>query len=176
MTLNCTACSSVKMGRAVDNSNDMKLRHSTICTLYSSTKFEALVRTKCIRRNMRSTCQWSCVLQFTWRRAVCCGLHRPMSQVILCLGLNFYNFQLFSLWYRHIWYSALLLLTKKKTTDTKHRYSELPWRNPLITNNISSFRIIVASKYQGFCFSLSLPPFFTRRSIMAYICVIHIIH
>ena len=44
--------------------------------------------TKCIRRNMRSTCQWSCVLQFTWRRAVCCGLHRPMSQVILCLGLR----------------------------------------------------------------------------------------
>ena len=87
----------------VYNSNVMKLRHSTICTLYSSTKFEALIRTKCIRRNMRSTCQWSCVLQFTWRRAVCCGLHRPMSQVIPCLGLNLYNFfTIVNSWYRHM--------------------------------------------------------------------------
>ena len=46
--------------------------------------------TKCIRCNMRSTRRWSCVLQFTWWRAVCCGLHRPMSLVILCLGLNKY--------------------------------------------------------------------------------------
>ncbi len=67
------------------NSNEFKLRHSTICTLYSS----QWMKTKCTRCNMRSTCQWSCVLQFTWRRAVCCGLHRPMSLVIPCLRLVF---------------------------------------------------------------------------------------
>lgn len=78
----------------VYSSNAMKLRHSTICTLYSSEK-HSFCRTKCIRRNMRSTCQWSCVLQFTRRRAVCCGLHRPMSQVIPCLGLKFKNVFIF---------------------------------------------------------------------------------
>jgi hypothetical protein len=112
----------------------MKLRHSTICTLYSSTKFEALVRTKCIRRNMRSTCQWSCVLQFTWRRAVCCGLHRPMSQVILCLGLKFIQF-VFNFCYT--WYQLMCLQHTMWCVPLMHRYSELPWRNPLETNNIS---------------------------------------
>ena len=33
-------------------------------------------------RNMRSKCRCSCVLQFTFRRAVSCVLHRPPSQVI----------------------------------------------------------------------------------------------
>merc|ERR1719491_678971 len=33
-------------------------------------------------RNMRSKCRCSYVLQFTFRRAVCCVLHRPPSQVI----------------------------------------------------------------------------------------------
>jgi len=28
-----------------------------------------------------------CPAVHMWRRAVCCGLHRPMSQVIPCLGL-----------------------------------------------------------------------------------------
>ena len=144
------------------SSNKMKLRHSTICTLYSSTKFEALIRTKCIRRNMRSTCQWSCVLQFTWRRAVCCGLHRPMSQVIPCLGLNLYNFVfIFYSWYRLMLFFALIRIEKSIGI------SELPWRNPLETNNIS-FIVkwkIVASKYQGFLYILSFSlPFtsFTR--------------
>ena len=35
-------------------------------------------------RNMRSKCRCSYVLQFTFRRAVCCVLHRPPSQVIHC--------------------------------------------------------------------------------------------
>ena len=35
-------------------------------------------------RNMRSKCRCSCVLQFTFRRAVRCVLHRPPSQVIHC--------------------------------------------------------------------------------------------
>lgn len=35
-------------------------------------------------RNMRSKCRCSYVLQFTFRRAVRCVLHRPPSQVIHC--------------------------------------------------------------------------------------------
>ena len=38
-------------------------------------------------RNMRSKCRCSCVLQFTFRRAVSCVLHRPPSQVIHCIVL-----------------------------------------------------------------------------------------
>ena len=40
-------------------------------------------------RNMRSKCRCSCVLQFTFRRAVSCVLHRPPSQVIHCIVLFF---------------------------------------------------------------------------------------
>lgn len=40
-------------------------------------------------RNMRSMCRCSCVLQFTFRRAVSCDLHRPPSQVIHCIVLFF---------------------------------------------------------------------------------------
>ena len=40
-------------------------------------------------RNMRSKCRCSCVLQFTFRRAVSCVLHRPPSQVIHCTVLFF---------------------------------------------------------------------------------------
>ena len=36
-------------------------------------------------RNVRSKCRCSCVLQFTFRRAVSCVLHRPPSQVIHCI-------------------------------------------------------------------------------------------
>ena len=39
-------------------------------------------------RNMRSKCRCSYVLQFTFRRAVCCVLHRPPSQVIHCAVLS----------------------------------------------------------------------------------------
>ena len=38
--------------------------------------------------NMRSKCRCSYVLQFTFRRAVCCVLHRPPSQVIHCAVLS----------------------------------------------------------------------------------------
>lgn len=38
-------------------------------------------------RNVRSKCRCSHVLQFTFRRAVCCVLHRPPSQVIHCTVL-----------------------------------------------------------------------------------------
>ena len=38
---------------------------------------------------MRSKCRCSCVLQFTFRRAVSCVLHRPSSQVIHCAVLYF---------------------------------------------------------------------------------------
>ena len=38
-------------------------------------------------RNMRSKCRCSYVLQFTFRHAVCCVLHRPPSQVIHCTVL-----------------------------------------------------------------------------------------
>ena len=38
-------------------------------------------------RNMRSKCRCSYVLQFTFRRAVSCVLHRPPSQVIHCTML-----------------------------------------------------------------------------------------
>jgi hypothetical protein len=41
-------------------------------------------------RNVRSKCRCSCVLQFTFRRAVSCVLHRPPSQVIHCIVLSFY--------------------------------------------------------------------------------------
>ena len=37
--------------------------------------------------NMRSKCRCSCVLQFTFRHAVGCVLHRPPSQVIHCTVL-----------------------------------------------------------------------------------------
>ena len=37
--------------------------------------------------NMRSKCRWSNVLQFPFRHAVSCVLHRPSSQVIHCLVL-----------------------------------------------------------------------------------------
>jgi hypothetical protein len=40
-------------------------------------------------RNMRSKCRCSCVLQFTFRRAVSYVLHRPPSQVIHCTVLFF---------------------------------------------------------------------------------------
>ena len=40
-------------------------------------------------RNVRSKCRCSCVLQFTFRRAVSCVLHRPPSQVIHCIVLSF---------------------------------------------------------------------------------------
>ena len=40
-------------------------------------------------RNVRSKCRCSCVLQFTFRRAVSCVLHRPPSQVIHCTVLYF---------------------------------------------------------------------------------------
>ena len=43
-------------------------------------------------RNMRSKCRCSCVLQFTFRRAVSCVLHRPPSQVIHCTVLCFFFF------------------------------------------------------------------------------------
>ena len=43
-------------------------------------------------RNMRSKCRCSCVLQFTFRRAVGCVLHRPPSQVIHCKVLFFFRF------------------------------------------------------------------------------------
>ena len=36
-------------------------------------------------RNVRSKCRCSCVLQFTFRHAVSCVLHRPPSQVIHCI-------------------------------------------------------------------------------------------
>ena len=39
-------------------------------------------------RNMRSKCRCSYVLQFTFRRAVSCVLHRPPSQVIHCAVLS----------------------------------------------------------------------------------------
>jgi len=70
---------------------------------------------KCIRCNMRSTCRWSCVLQFTRRRAVCCGLHRPMSQVIPCLGLKFYFITMIS-------------------TTKMIKNNSIPRRGPLISN------------------------------------------
>ena len=38
-------------------------------------------------RNMRSKCRCSYILQFTFRRAVSCVLHRPPSQVIHCTVL-----------------------------------------------------------------------------------------
>ena len=43
-------------------------------------------------RNMRSMCRCSCVLQFTFRRAVSCDLHRPPSQVIHCIMLFYLRF------------------------------------------------------------------------------------
>jgi hypothetical protein len=42
-------------------------------------------------RNMRSKCRCSYVLQFTFRHAVCCVLHRPPSQVIHCAVLSFFK-------------------------------------------------------------------------------------
>lgn len=42
-------------------------------------------------RNMRSKCRCSYVLQFTFRRAVCCVLHRPPSQVIHCAVLSLHD-------------------------------------------------------------------------------------
>ena len=41
---------------------------------------------------MRSKCRCSCVLQFAFRRAVCCVLHRPPSQVIHCTVLCFSSY------------------------------------------------------------------------------------
>ena len=43
-------------------------------------------------RNVRSKCRCSCVLQFTFRHAVSCVLHRPPSQVIHCIVLSFSSF------------------------------------------------------------------------------------
>ena len=50
--------------------------------------------------NMRSKCRCSCVLQFTFRRAVSCVLHRPPSQVIHCTVLYFKHFKCLHLGYR----------------------------------------------------------------------------
>lgn len=43
-------------------------------------------------RNVRSKCRCSCVLQFTFRHAASCVLHRPPSQVIHCtVGYSGYD-------------------------------------------------------------------------------------
>ena len=47
-----------------------------------------MVSRRATDRNMRSKCRCSCVLQFTFRRAVRCVLHRPPSQVIHCIVLS----------------------------------------------------------------------------------------
>lgn len=48
--------------------------------------------TESMDRNVRSKCRCSCILQFTCRRAICCVLHRPTSQVIHRSGLFFLSF------------------------------------------------------------------------------------
>ena len=58
-------------------------------------------------RNMRSKCRCSCVLQFTFRRAVSCVLHRPPSQVIHCIVL----------------FLSLSLRKELKLEKTAHRFS-----------------------------------------------------
>ena len=120
------------------NSIKFKLRHSTICTLYSS----QWMKTKCTRCNMRSTCQWSCVLQFTWRRAVCCGLHRPMSQVIPCLRLVFDIIHIRYIFNRHRQNDFYSCWTWEVFT---------PWRKPLTTNNRQSSQSHASTKEFKFC-------------------------
>ncbi len=41
--------------------------------------------------HVRSKCRCSNILQFTFRRAVSCVLHRPPSQVIHCIVLSFFS-------------------------------------------------------------------------------------
>ena len=49
-------------------------------------------------RNMRSKCRCSYVLQFAFRHAVSCVLHRPPSQVIHCTVLFYNKVQLTKNW------------------------------------------------------------------------------
>ena len=60
-------------------------------------------------RNVRSKCRCSCVLQFTFRRAVGCVLHRPPSQVIHCTVLCFRNH------FARACYCQALMLKNKNT-------------------------------------------------------------
>ena len=83
----CLTCVAIVRWTQTSLTNSLivfKYSHSRTCT--SFIKMYYFVRMKC---NMRSTYRCSCVLQFTLRRAFCCGLHRSMSQVIPCLGLGF---------------------------------------------------------------------------------------
>ena len=70
-------------------------------------------------RNMRSKCRCSCVLQFTFRHAVNCVLHRPPSQVIHCIVLYFSHFQ-----------TKICLRFQKRTTFIQYPHGEGHKRNP----------------------------------------------
>ena len=70
-------------------------------------------------RNMRSKCRCSCVLQFTFRHAVNCVLHRPPSQVIHCIVLYFSHFQ-----------TKVCLRFQKRTTFIQYPHGEGHKRNP----------------------------------------------
>lgn len=63
-------------------------------------------------RNMRSKCRCSYVLQFTFRRAVCCVLHRPPSQVIHCAVLSLKT------------KAVVATRTSRPTTDSCHSFHQ----------------------------------------------------
>ena len=79
-------------------------------------------------RNMRSKCRCSCVLQFTFRRAVSCVLHRPPSQTIHCIMLYF----------------CLIHLNKVKLQIQKEQYEKV---SHLFTRKKGSKKLKQGRKY-----------------------------
>ena len=67
---------------------------------------------------MRSKCRCSYVLQFTFRRAVSCVLHRPPSQVIHCIVL-FFNVLHFSVQHAKIQQNRLVQIPSRGTMQTR---------------------------------------------------------
>ena len=92
-------------------------------------------------RNMRSMCRCSCVLQFTFRRAVSCDLHRPPSQVIHCIVLSFQFSFGFKMNDTQIGYKgARKKLKRRAKVLTAAWLSSLRTRNKMITKSSRSTR------------------------------------
>ncbi len=80
----------LKATRAVNRRAKAQCQHSIVLEGYVTDPEPDVDSGRATVRNMRSKCRCSYVLQFTFRRAVCCVLHRPPSQVIHCT-VSFFN-------------------------------------------------------------------------------------
>jgi hypothetical protein len=109
-------------------------------------------------RNVRSKCRCSYVLQFTFRHAVCCVLHRPPSQVIHCAALSFLKDSFASL-SRKGSFSQLASKKKKRIQGFPSQgESKFFFKNP-VWDVLESFRERKGEK----CFKLTKAPLLPRK-------------